>query len=171
MDDGPPRVALVFDGTDGRGRAVAEEVADRAARRGGPGTDLLDLAEAGLPEAVRGHPGPVPCAVADLGPWLADADAFVVVAVGDGPPAGLRDAVGWCADTWRDKPIALVVLGTPADALRVGSLLRSLPTGPVVATASLRTDPGTDRSRQDAADRLLDHLLRWTHPLRRTRTQ
>lgn len=171
MDDGPPRVAIVFDGAGGEeGRAAAVRIADRAVHRGDLEADLLDLAEAALPEAADPCAGPVPCAVGDLAPWLADADAFAVVTAGDDLPAGLRDAVGWCADTWRDKPIALVVAGDRTDAVRAGALLRSLPVGPVVMTASLHGGTATDRWCEDTADRLLDHLLRWVLRPRRPRT-
>ncbi|CAL9465376.1 hypothetical protein SUDANB121_02737 [Nocardiopsis dassonvillei] len=170
MDDGPPRVVIVFDGADGEGRAAADRIAGRAVRRSDLGADLLDLAEAGLPEAGDPRSGPVPCAVEDLTPWLADADAFVVVAVGGGLPAGLPDAVGWCAQTWRDKPIALLALGTRADADRVGALLRPLPTGPLVTTAVLPRAPDPDRWCEDTADRLLDRLLRRARPPHRNRT-
>ncbi|MFE3447427.1 NADPH-dependent FMN reductase [Nonomuraea sp. NPDC059194] len=74
--------------------------------------DLLDLEAAGLPEVCSSEV-PTPPAVHDLRPWLAAADAFVVVR-----PACFPDSLAdWYAPQWRTRPAAFAGLGDDDDAV------------------------------------------------------
>lgn len=83
---------------------VADWVATLACGRGDLDVDVLDLAEARLPE-VDCRTVPTPPAVRDLAPWLDFADGFVVV-VPRRFPSPVTRAVRWCAAAWRAKPVA-----------------------------------------------------------------
>ncbi|GAA2642809.1 hypothetical protein GCM10010412_003020 [Nonomuraea recticatena] len=93
------RLAFIIGG-GADGLAVAEWLSYLACPRGFE-VDLLDLQAAGLPE-VCSHEVPTPPAVQDLVPWLAAADAFVVV-IPECFPMSLAD---WCAPQWRARPAA-----------------------------------------------------------------
>ncbi|MBE1565654.1 NADPH-dependent FMN reductase [Nonomuraea africana] len=93
------RLAFIIGG-GADGLEVAEWLSGRACHRGFE-VDLLDLAAAGLPE-VCSYEVPTPPAVQDLAPWLAAADAFVLV-VPECLPPSLAD---WCAPQWRARSAA-----------------------------------------------------------------
>lgn len=98
MNDDRLHIAiLIAGGSEG----VAERIASRACRRTDIEVDLIDLDAACLPEACD-DVGPVPHAVLDLAPWLAAADAFVVVT----PQRHLKNVLDWFATEWQDKPVA-----------------------------------------------------------------
>ncbi|MFF8393665.1 NADPH-dependent FMN reductase [Streptomyces sp. NPDC016172] len=62
------------------GHVAAEWPASRARLRHDFDVDVMDLVTAWLPDVMSADPSaPVPQAVKDLAPWLAAADAFVVV--------------------------------------------------------------------------------------------
>ncbi|MFC6897964.1 NADPH-dependent FMN reductase [Nonomuraea dietziae] len=100
------RLAFIIGG-GADGLAVAEWLSYLACPRGFE-VDLLDLQAAGLPE-VCSHEVPTPPAVQDLVPWLAAADAFVVVI----PECFPMSLVDWCAPQWRARPAASPAGRTP----------------------------------------------------------
>ncbi|WP_084963191.1 NAD(P)H-dependent oxidoreductase [Thermoactinospora rubra] len=92
------RVAIIADRA-GPGRALADRLADLACERGDLEADLLDLAVACLPcEGEGGGPcEDTPPQVRDLSPWLAAADAYVLVI----------PELAWFARELAGKPVVL----------------------------------------------------------------
>lgn len=127
MSQDRTRIAIVIASTrTGRfGPTVANWFADQVRQRDDVDVDLLDLAEAQLPE-VLADDGPAPRAVRDLAPWLAAADAFVVVTpeYNHSFPAPLKTAVDWFYDEWQAKPVAFVSYGGISGGLRAVEQLR-----------------------------------------------
>lgn len=182
------RVVVII-GSIRRGRfgpTAAGWFAARASERPDVEVDVVDLAEAWLPEVlpdVRARL-PTPQPVRDLAPWLAAADAFVVVTPehNHGFPGALKNAIDWFGEEWRAKPVAFVCYGGPAGGLRAVEQLRQVFTAvgavPIRETVSLRDhrdrfdpagrplDPGTTDA---AATALLDQLTWWAALLRDNR--
>ncbi|MFE0421416.1 NADPH-dependent FMN reductase [Streptomyces sp. NPDC058953] len=175
----PIRVAvLVGCAAEGRPGSAARWIAGLAAERDDLDVDVLDLAEARLPDyPAEGPPGPgpLPRAVLDLAPWLAAADAFVVVndaedadvsgdtggdTGGDKPPAVLGNALDWYADEWRAKPVAFV--GPPESAG-----LRAAFTG--LHAMTLRESVAFPGAEHSDALPMLDRLAWWGRALRDAR--
>ncbi len=100
------------------GSGAADRIAARAVGRAGFEVDVLDLADACLPEVAPVAGRPTPHAVRDLAPWLAAADAFIVLMpdTGGAVPAPLRAAVEWCGEECSAKPVAFVVACHACDA-------------------------------------------------------
>ncbi|GAA2405988.1 NADPH-dependent FMN reductase [Nonomuraea africana] len=105
----------------------------RACRRDDLDVDVIDLAEAWLPAVmpvdfpVFPAEGPAgPPAVENLRPWLAEADAFVVVTpeYNHSFPASLKNAIDWYREEWRGKPVAFVSYGEASGGLRAVEQLR-----------------------------------------------
>ncbi|MFC6885542.1 MULTISPECIES: NADPH-dependent FMN reductase [Actinomadura] len=124
------RVVIIIGSTrSGRfGPTVAGWFAGHARRRPGLDVDLLDLAEAGLPDVLTDQDEPLPEPVRALAPRLAAADAFVVVApeYNRGFPAPLKTALDWYYDEWRAKPVALVTYGRESGGLHAAAQLREV---------------------------------------------
>jgi NAD(P)H-dependent FMN reductase len=126
MDDNHRlRVALII-GSTRQGRfapTVAQWFADLAGRREDLAIDVVDLAEAQLPDTLTNTPGPK---VETLSQRLSVAEAFVVVTpeYNHSFPAPLKNAIDWYSKEWRAKPIAFVSYGGLAGGLRAVEQLR-----------------------------------------------
>jgi NAD(P)H-dependent FMN reductase len=182
------RVAIIIGSTrQGRiGPAVADWFAGQAAGRGDLDVDVIDLAEARLPEILPVDGGPRPRAVRDLAPWLAAADAFVIVTpeYNSSFPAALKNAIDWYRDEWRAKPVGFVCYGGPAGGLRAVEQLRlvfaELDATCVRQNVSLRdhralfggaSRPAARTGCDAAAGALLGQLSWWAEALRRQRAR
>ncbi|MFF2025860.1 NADPH-dependent FMN reductase [Streptomyces sp. NPDC058171] len=166
------------------GPTPARWIAALAGAREGLEVDVIDLAEVWLPDVHPDRTGaPPPPAVRDLAPWLAGADAFVVVTPehNGSIPAPLKNAIDWYVDEWRAKPVGFVSYGGPSGGLRAVSHLReifsALHAATVRDTVALmgpddRFDgqgrPG-DPDAVAAAEALLDQLTWWGRALREAR--
>lgn len=165
------------------GPTAAAWFASQACERDDVEVDVVDLAEAWLPEVLpdEGACLPTPQPVRDLAPWLAAADAFVVVTpeYNHGYPGSLKNAIDWFREEWQAKPVAFVCYGGPAAGLRAVEQLRQVFTAvgavPIHETVSLPHhrdgfDPAgrpLDRDTTNAAaTALLDQLTRWAALLR-----
>jgi NAD(P)H-dependent FMN reductase len=124
------RMAVIIGSTrKGRfGPTVAGWFAAHARRRPGVEVDLIDLAEAGLPETLGDIDDPAPPPVRALAPRLAAADAFVVVTpeYNHGFPAPLKTALDWFYEEWKAKPVALVCYGRESGGLNAAAQLRQI---------------------------------------------
>jgi NAD(P)H-dependent FMN reductase len=165
------------------GPTAAGWFAAHASERDDVEVDVVDLAEAWLPEVLPDERAclPTPQPVRDLAPWLAAADAFVVVTpeYNHGFPGSLKNAIDWFREEWQTKPVAFVCYGGPAGGLRAVEQLRQVFTAvgavPIRETVSLRNhrdrfDPAgrpLDRGTTNAAaTALLDQLTWWAAVLR-----
>ncbi|WP_325050316.1 NADPH-dependent FMN reductase [Actinomadura craniellae] len=121
----------VIIGSTRRGRfgpTVAGWFAAQAGRRADMDVDLVDLAEARLPETLPDHDEDVPEPVRALAPRLAAADAFAVVApeYNHGFPAPLKTAIDWYYDEWKAKPVALITYGRESGGRYAAAQLRQV---------------------------------------------
>ncbi|MFF0449734.1 NADPH-dependent FMN reductase [Streptomyces sp. NPDC004609] len=183
------RVAVV-DGSIRTGRSgptPARWIAAEAAGREDLEVDVVDLAEARLPDAPpENGTVPVPRAVRDLARRLARSDAFVIVTPEDthGFPASLGNAIGWYTDAWKAKPVALVGYGGPGGGLRAVARLREILPGKHAVTVRESVvfpghaeefdgegRPGDPEGGTAAAGAMLDQLTWWGHTLRDAREQ
>ncbi|MFF8383515.1 NADPH-dependent FMN reductase [Streptomyces kanasensis] len=148
--------------------------------------DLVDVADADLPTALSHAPGPaVRAALAEVGPRLAAADAFVVVTpeYNHSYPASLKALVDWHFAEWRAKPVGFVSYGGVSGGLRAVEHLRQVfaelhavtvrdtvsfhNAGALFdADGTLRDPSGPDA----AAKKVLDQLAWWAGTLRAART-
>lgn len=180
------RIAIIIGSIrEGRfGPTVANWFAAQACRRGDLDVDIIDLAQAWLPDMLPDLPAEdqnaLPPAVRDLAPWLAAADAFVIVTpeYNHSFPASLKNAIDWYGDVWKAKPVAFVSYGGRAAGLRAVEALKpvfsELHAVSVRETVSFHnhreqfdadgrpTDPGACK----AAENLLDQLVWWALALR-----
>jgi NAD(P)H-dependent FMN reductase len=124
------RLAVIIGSTrDGRfGPTVAHWFAARAGKRAGLDVDLIDLAEAHLPEILTDFDEPVPAPVAALAPRLAAADAFAVVTpeYNSSFPASLKTAIDWYYEEWHAKPVGVVSYGRATGGLYATAQLRQV---------------------------------------------
>ena len=124
------RIAVIIGSTrNGRfGPTVADWFTSRARRRGDLDVDLIDLAEAALPEVLSDHDEPAPPPVRALAPRLAAADAFVVVTpeYNHGFPAPLKTAIDWFYEEWKAKPVTFVSYGRESGGLHATAQLRQI---------------------------------------------
>lgn len=124
------RLAVIIGSTrNGRfGPTVAGWFAARARRYGGLEVDVIDLAEAGLPQMLPDHDEEPPAPVRALAPRLAAADAFAVVCpeYNAGYPAPLKTAIDWFDEEWRAKPVALITYGRESGGLSAAGQLRQV---------------------------------------------
>jgi NADPH-dependent curcumin reductase CurA/NAD(P)H-dependent FMN reductase len=177
------RVTIII-GQDGVGTTAAAWFAGQAGQRDDIEVDVIDLAEAWLPEALPVIGGRVPQAVQDLAPWLAEADAFVIVTPNRSFPASLKNAIDWYRDEWKAKPVAFVSYGDETGGLRAVEQLRlvfaDLQAMTVRDTVIFHDHRGCfteagrplDPERCNAAARnLLDQLVWWARALKSARTQ
>jgi NAD(P)H-dependent FMN reductase len=124
------RLAVIIGSTrTGRfGPTVAGWFAAQAGRRADLDVDVIDLAEARLPETLGDHDEPVPDRVAALAPRLATADAFAVVTpeYNLSFPAPLKTAIDWYYEEWHAKPVTFVAYGRESGGLHAVAQLRQV---------------------------------------------
>jgi NAD(P)H-dependent FMN reductase len=129
-EDGRLRLAVIIGSTrNGRfGPTVAGWFISRARRRGDLEVDLIDLAEAGLPEILTDQDEAVPPRVRALAPRLAAADAFAVVTpeYNGSFPAPLKTAIDWYYEEWHAKPVTFVAYGRESGGLHAIDHLRQI---------------------------------------------
>ncbi|MEU8898210.1 NAD(P)H-dependent oxidoreductase [Nocardia sp. NPDC048505] len=122
----PLRVAIIIGSTRVQrfGPTVAGWFHAHAIEHGGLEVDLIDLAEAGLPDVLE-RPSE---AVTALAVRLARADAFVIVSpeYNRGYPASLKNAIDSYVEEWKAKPIAFVCYGGVSGGLRAAEQLRQV---------------------------------------------
>jgi NAD(P)H-dependent FMN reductase len=162
---------------------VAAWVADRAGRHDDLNVDLVDLAEASLPDDLDGTSP----RVAALAPRLAAADAFVVVTpeYNHSFPAPLKTAIDCFRTEWQAKPVGFVSYGGMAGGLRAVEQLRQVfaetHTVGVRDTVSFHNvweqiggegEFPVDPAGCDAAAKtMFDQLVWWARTLRTGRTE
>jgi NAD(P)H-dependent FMN reductase len=165
------------------GLPVGRWAAETAAAHGGFQVEVADLAELGLPLMDEPHHP-------RLGPYVhehtlrwsayvdaADAFLFVTPEYNHGPAASLLNAISYLYHEWLYKPIGFVSYGGPSGGMRAVEAVK-----PVVSRLSMVAlhqavaVPYVDRqvvdnvfkpssAQKEAADRMLDELLRWTEAL------
>lgn len=181
----PVKLALIVGSTrEGRlGAAIARWFAAQAAPRTDLVIDVIDLAEARLPQSLDGR---VP-EVAALRPRLAEADAFVVLTpeYNHSFPAPLKTAIDCFNREWQAKPVGFVSYGGISGGLRAIEQLRQvfaeLHTVTIRDTVSFHnvwshfdTDgafPIDSEGCDTAAKVMLDQLVWWAVALREARLQ
>ncbi|WP_216214538.1 NADPH-dependent FMN reductase [Amycolatopsis aidingensis] len=164
---------------------AAEWFAGQARARTDLKVDMIDLAEAWLPDVLPADDATeVPSQVRDLSPWLAKADAFVVVTpeYNHSFPASLKNAIDWFYAEWQAKPVGYVSYGGIAGGLRAVEHLRQVFNE--LHAVSVRTsvtfpnypdcfgDDGTPVDTElyeKSARGMLDELSWWGDALRRQR--
>ncbi|MGI8329190.1 NADPH-dependent FMN reductase [Actinomadura scrupuli] len=189
MPENRLRLAVIIGSTrTGRfGPTVASWFAARARRRGDLDVDLIDLAEAGLPETLTDQDEPVPPQVAALSPRLTAADAFAVVTpeYNRSFPAPLKTAIDWYYEEWQAKPVTFVAYGRESGGLHaIGQLRQIFAEVHAVAIrdaislprywelfAADGTWPKATASCNAAATTTLDQLSWWAEALRDARAK
>jgi NAD(P)H-dependent FMN reductase len=183
-DNNRLHLAIIIGSTrQGRfGPTVASWFAGQARRRDDMSVDVIDLAEARLPDVLTEKPPPE---VAAVTPRLANAEAFVVVTpeYNHSFPAPLKNAIDWHFKEWQAKPVGFVSYGGVAGGLRAVEQLRQvfaeLHAVTVRDTVSFhgvwaRFDsdgrPKNAEGCERAAKSMLDQLAWWGHALREART-
>jgi NAD(P)H-dependent FMN reductase len=121
------KLAIII-GSTRQGRfapTVANWIAGQAIQRNDMQVNLIDLAEARLPDVLSREPSPE---VAAITPQLEEADAFVVVTpeYNHSFPAPLKTAIDWHFTAWRAKPVAFVSYGGISGGLRAVEQLRQV---------------------------------------------
>jgi NAD(P)H-dependent FMN reductase len=186
MDSTPLRLVVVIASTrEGRfAPKVANWFLEEAGTRADLDIDVLDLAEAGLPDRLTGWGTPPPAAVAAVTPRMAAADAFVIVTpeYNHSYPAPVKTLIDWHFTEWQAKPVAFVSYGGMSGGLRAVEHLRGvlaeLHAVTVRDTVSFHMAGerfGPDARPVDpagcaaAAKSLLDQLAWWAHALREAR--
>ncbi|MFG3498314.1 NADPH-dependent FMN reductase [Streptomyces sp. NPDC047928] len=179
-------VIIIGSVREGRfGPVAAEWIASRARLRRDFEVDVIDLATAWLPDVMPAEPtAPRPQAVRDLAPWLAAADAFVVVTpeYNQSFPASLKNAIDWYDEEWHAKPVAFLSYGGASGGLCAVGQLRQVFTEAHAVTVretvsfhDYRSQFGPDgrpvapEACDEAARRLLDRLGWWARALRHAR--
>jgi NAD(P)H-dependent FMN reductase len=128
MSDNEKLQLAIIIGSTRQGRfapSVAAWFAGQARQRDDMTVDVIDLAEARLPERLSENPSPE---VAAVTPRLDGADAFVVVTpeYNHSFPAPLKTAIDWHFKSWRAKPIGFVSYGGMGGGLRAVEHLRQV---------------------------------------------
>jgi NAD(P)H-dependent FMN reductase len=162
---------------------VANWFVDEARRRDDLTVDVIDLAEARLPDILTKEPVPE---VAAITPRLTNADAFVVVTpeYNHSFPAPLKNAIDWHFNVWQAKPVGFVSYGGMAGGLRAVEHLRhvfaELHAVTVRDTVSFHGvwaqfdsegKPKDPDGYARKAKSMLDQLAWWAHALREARTR
>jgi NAD(P)H-dependent FMN reductase len=189
MTEEPMRLAVITGSTrDGRfAPVVADWFAGQARMRADTDVDVIDLAEAWLPDVLPADDATeLPQPVRDLQPWLARADAFVVVTpeYNHSFPAALKNAIDWFFDEWQAKPVGYVSYGGVSGGLRAVEQLKlvftelhatSVRTGVSFAGGSACFDadgrPLQPERCERAAKAMLDEIAWWADALRRQRAR
>jgi NAD(P)H-dependent FMN reductase len=183
----PLRIAVII-GSTRRGRfgpTVANWFVGIARRRRDLRIDLIDLAQAGLPDTLADADETAPAPVRALAPRLAAADAFVVVTpeYNRSFPAPLKTAIDWFYEEWRAKPVAIVSYGRESGGRHAAEQLRQVFTEVNAVTirdtvslpcywdqfAADGSWPRPDADRTTAAGATLDQLCWWAYALRDAR--
>lgn len=186
MSDNNPLLLAIIVGSTRQGRfapTVANWFAGQASRRDDVTVDVIDLAEARLPDVLSEKPAPEVSAITSR---LADADAFVVVTpeYNHSFPAPLKTAIDWHYQEWRAKPVGFVSYGGMAGGLRAVEQLRQvfaeLHAVTVRDTVSFHAAwaqfdsegrPKDPEGYERAAKSMLDQLVWWGQVLREARAQ
>jgi NAD(P)H-dependent FMN reductase len=186
MSDFNPLLLAIIIGSTRQGRfapTVANWFAGQAMRRDDMTVDVIDLAEARLPDILTEEPTPEVVAVT---PRLANADVFVVVTpeYNHSFPAPLKNAIDWHFNEWRAKPVGFVSYGGMAGGLRAVEQLRQvfaeLHAVTVRDTVSFHGAwaqfdpegrPKDPSGYERAAKSMLDQLAWWGDALREARTR
>src|SRR5439155_26500963 len=112
MDGTPLRLVVVIASTrEGRfGPTVANWFVEQARERSDLDLDVLDLADAVLPDRLAGYRTPTPGEVAAVTPRLTAADAFVIVTpeYNHSYPAPVKTLIDWHFTEWQAKPVGFV---------------------------------------------------------------
>lgn len=187
MDARPLRLVVIIGSTrEGRfGPTVANWFAEQARQRADLDLDVLDLAEAALPDALTGYGQPAPAAVTDVTGRLAAADAFVVVTpeYNHSYPAPVKTLIDWHRAEWQAKPVGFVSYGGMSGGLRAVEHLRGVfaEVHAVTVRDTVSFHGAWDRFGPDArpvdpaecaaaAKSMLDQLAWWAHTLRDARS-
>ncbi|MFE3459511.1 NADPH-dependent FMN reductase [Nocardiopsis aegyptia] len=141
------------------------------------GTDGADGAHGAGGSGRAGGSGDArPCSVRDLAPWLAGADAFVVVTAEyhHGAPGPLKTAVDWFDAEWWAKPVGFCSYGGRAGGAHAAHQLREVFAAahavPVRDAVGLRSpDTALLAGAEGAADGMLRRLDWWARALRSAR--
>jgi NAD(P)H-dependent FMN reductase len=186
MNDRPLRLVVIIGSTrEGRfGPTVARWFTGEAQQHADLDVDVLDLAEAALPDRLTGFADPPPPEVAAVAPRLAAADAFVVITpeYNHSYPAPLKTLIDWHLAEWQAKPVGFVSYGGMSGGLRAVEHLRAV-FAEVHATTVRETVSfhgawarfGEDARPLDelecsaAAKTMLDQLAWWADALRTAR--
>ncbi|MFJ8935947.1 NADPH-dependent FMN reductase [Streptomyces sp. NPDC102365] len=176
-------VVIIGSNREGRfGPVVADWLLGRLRERDDYTTEVVDMADAGLPTALSYSPAPeVTAELAKITPKLAAADAFVVLTpeYNHSYPASLKALIDWHYEEWRAKPVGFVSYGGVSGGLRAVEHLRQvfaeLHAVTVRDTVSFHNagasfdDEGRHRdpAAPDAAAKvMLDQLAWWASALR-----
>jgi NAD(P)H-dependent FMN reductase len=178
----PLRIAVLVGSTrPGRiGRTVADWFVTRAGPRRDLIVDLIDLAEAGLPDRLGWERS---ASLEDFVGRIGFADAFVVVTpeYNHGYPAPLKQAIDLVRDEWFAKPVGFVAYGGMAGGMRAVEQLRQV--FAEVHATTVRDVVGfhgvhgqfhhgelvDPDGANAAAEVMLDQLAWWAHALRDAR--
>ena len=183
--DRPLHLTVVIASTrQGRlGPAIASWVTGQARARADVTVDVLDLAEARLPDRLTDER---PAQVVAASARLSGSDGFVVVTpeYNHGFPAPLKTLIDWHAGEWKAKPVGFVSYGGLSGGLRAVEQLRQvfaeLHAVTVRDTVSIPMawtqfdDSGApvDPERYARAARvMLDELAWWAEALREARAR
>jgi NAD(P)H-dependent FMN reductase len=186
MSDAGIRLVVIIGSTRGGrfGPTVAEWFVGEARQHADLDVDVLDLADAALPDRLEPFGSPTPPAVTAVSSRLAAADAFVVVTpeYNHSYPAPLKTLIDWYGREWQAKPVAFVSYGGMSGGLRAVEHLR-----PVFAEVHATTvrdtvsfhgawarfgDGGRPLEEAEcsaAAKTMLDQLTWWALALREAR--
>jgi NAD(P)H-dependent FMN reductase len=185
MSDNKILLSIII-GSTRQGRfapTVANWFAGEARQRDDMTVDVIDLAEARLPDVLSEKPGPE---VAVITPRLAGADAFVVVTpeYNHSFPAPLKTAIDWHFKEWRAKPVGFVSYGGMSGGLRAVEQLRqvfaelhAVTVRDSVSFHSAWTQFDSEGLPKDSgryermAKSMLDQLAWWGNALREARTE
>jgi NAD(P)H-dependent FMN reductase len=184
-DNNSLHLAIII-GSTRQGRfapTVANWFAGQARQRDDLTVDVIDLAEARLPDVLSEKPAPE---LAAITPRLASADAFVVVTpeYNHSFPAPLKTAIDWHFKEWRAKPVGFVSYGGISGGLRAVEQLRQVFAelhavtvrdtvsfhGPWTQFDAEGLPKDSDRYER-IAQSMLDQLAWWGHALREARSQ
>ncbi len=185
MNSNPLNLAIIVGSTrEGRfAPNVANWFAAQARERNDLVVDVIDLAEARLPDVLSDKPDP---SVASVGQRLAQADAFVVVTpeYNHSFPAPLKTAIDWHSKEWRAKPVGFVSYGGVSGGLRAVEHLRQVFAELHAVTVRnsvsfhgvwAHFDPGgqlKDPNRYArSAKSMLDQLVWWARALQEARAE
>lgn len=185
MPDRKLRVAIII-GSTRKGRfapTVAKWFAAEAARCDDMIIDVVDLADARLPDTLSDKP---PLEMGAVTSRLAEADAFVVVTpeYNHSFPAPLKNVIDWHSREWQAKPVAFVSYGGMSGGVRAVEQLRQvfaeLHAVTVRDTVSFHgvweqfdadgAPKNADRCAR-AANAMLKQLAWWGHALREAKSK
>jgi NAD(P)H-dependent FMN reductase len=183
----PLRLVVIIGSTrEGRfGPTVANWFLGEVSQRVDLDVDVLDLAEANLPDRLAAYGSPRPPEVSAVTPRLEAADAFVVITpeYNHSYPAPLKTLIDWHFTEWQAKPVAFVSYGGMAGGLRAVEHLRGVFAEMHAATVRETVSFHGAWARFDddarpieaaecaaAAKSMLDQLAWWGQALRDART-